>query len=439
MTDTTANSETGPLQGRRIAIVGRLAGMSRRDAARLLRRAGAVVVERSPESADLIALGEHEPLLAEVTDPIECLDSPLREAVISGRAELVSESKLWSLAGLIDGEAEIDRLYTPAMLADLLDISPTIVRRWHRRGLIRPVREVRRLPYFDFREVMTAKRLADLLDSGLSPRTIEKKLSELAPWMPDVGRSLDQLSIMIQGRRLLTRSEDGLVDADGQLHFDLEAHAPPVESTDDTTVIVESETSSLEPAQAVERMIEQISPADDSTDAVSKGSYLSRAVLDNPEAPDQLRMAAGDLEAADRLPEAAEMYRAALAAGGPDAEICFELADVLYRMGQIEAARERYYMAIELDENFVEARVNLGCVLRELGQIDLAVAAFYGALAFHRDYADARYHLARIFDQLENMDRAAEHWRAFLEIAPDSPWAQQARVRLDLPEDDLSE
>jgi len=162
-------------------------------------------------------------------------------------------------------------------------------------------------------------------------------------------------------------------------------------------------------------------------------------VLDNPEAPEQLRMAAGDLEAADQLPQAAEMYRAALAAGGPDAAVCFELADVLYRMGQAEAARERYYMAIELDENFVEARVNLGCVLRELGQTDLAVAAFYGAIAFHRDYADAHYHLAHIFDELGIRDRAAKHWHSFLDIAPDSPWAQQARVRLDLSDDDTDE
>jgi len=226
MTEPAAKSESAPLDGRRITIVGRLAGMSRRDAARLLRQAGAVVVERQPETADLIALGEHEPLLAEVTDPIECLDTPLREAVLSGRAELISESKLWSLAGLLEGETASDRLYTPAMLADLLDVSVTIIRRWHRRSLIRPVKEVRRLPYFDFREVMTAKRLADLLDSGLSPRTIEKKLSELAPWMPDVDRSLDQLSIIMQGRRMLTRSEDGLVDAEGQLYFDFEAHDP---------------------------------------------------------------------------------------------------------------------------------------------------------------------------------------------------------------------
>ena len=52
-----------------------------------------------------------------------------------------------------------------------------------------------------------------------------------------------------------------------------------------------------------------------------------------------------------------------LVAGGPTAEIHFALADVLYRMGDLPAARERYYAAVEQDEEYVEARANLGSVL----------------------------------------------------------------------------
>jgi Tfp pilus assembly protein PilF len=52
-------------------------------------------------------------------------------------------------------------------------------------------------------------------------------------------------------------------------------------------------------------------------------------------------------------------------------------------------------MAVELDEDFVEARCNLGCLLAEEGERELAVAALEGALAHHPGYADAHYHLAR--------------------------------------------
>jgi tetratricopeptide (TPR) repeat protein len=106
------------------------------------------------------------------------------------------------------------------------------------------------------------------------------------------------------------------------------------------------------------------------------------------------------------------------------------LAELLYRCGDLAAARERYYMAIELDESFVEARANLGCVLAESGQLDLAVAAFQGALALHPTYADAHYHLARSLGELGRVEESSAHWRQFLELAPDSPWADDARRRL---------
>ena len=83
-------------------------------------------------------------------------------------------------------------------------------------------------------------------------------------------------------------------------------------------------------------------------------------------------------------------------------------------------------MTIELDEDYVEARANLGCVLEETGQKDLAVAAFEGALAYHPDYADVHYHLARTLDDLDRAGEAQPHWQAFLNLAPDSPWADRA-------------
>lgn len=87
-------------------------------------------------------------------------------------------------------------------------------------------------------------------------------------------------------------------------------------------------------------------------------------------------------------------------------------------------------MAIELDEDFVEARANLGCVLADLDDVELAEAAFRGALEFHPDYADAHYHLARLLDRTDRSAAAAPHWQAFLDLAPASPWADEAYQRM---------
>jgi tetratricopeptide (TPR) repeat protein len=145
---------------------------------------------------------------------------------------------------------------------------------------------------------------------------------------------------------------------------------------------------------------------------------------------EDLRSLAADLEAADRDDQAIDVYRALLISGQSTADDHFAIAELLYRRGDLSAARERYYTAIELDEDFVEARSNLGCVLAEQGDTSLAEAAFRGALEFHHDYADAHYHLARLLDRAGRSAEASRHWQLFMNLAPASPWADEALERL---------
>jgi Tfp pilus assembly protein PilF len=89
-------------------------------------------------------------------------------------------------------------------------------------------------------------------------------------------------------------------------------------------------------------------------------------------------------------------------------------------------------MAVELDPEYVEARASLGCVLVELQQNAMAEAAFRGALEHHPDYPDVHFHLARLLDQQERPTEALDCWRRFLQLAPRSPWADEARERLGM-------
>jgi tetratricopeptide (TPR) repeat protein len=397
---TSETSAPETLHEKRVALLGRLASMSKREAAELLRQQGAVVLEKPDPSADLVVVGEQSLPLFDGDLPATWFDQSTRDAAEAGRLKVITETQLWQQLGLVDQQQQIQRLYTPAMLAELIGVSVAVVRRWHRRGLIVPVREVRRLPYFDFQEVATARRLAELLAAGVSARSIEKKLEELARYLPHVTRPLAQLSVIIEGKDILLRQGDGLVEPGGQLRFDFEA----------------------EPAREAQRTATP-TPA-----ATAAGPEAESIAL--PTAPEQMCRLAAELEEDGQLTEAAEMYRAAMAAAGPKPETCFQLAELLYRLGDAGGARERYYLAIELDEDYVEARANLGCVLAETGQRDLAVAAFEGALAYHPDYADAHYHLARTLDELDRRAEATAHWQAFLDLSAESPWAEEARRRL---------
>ncbi|HZZ27942.1 MAG TPA: MerR family transcriptional regulator [Pirellulales bacterium] len=430
MASAVDEARTAELAGLRVAVVGRLAGMLRRDVQQLIRQRGGAPVqlpnaansqpsgeiiagtddrrESNSSEVHLIVVGEDVAVSADPGTP-DFFDEATRTAIEAGQVEVIGESEFWQRLGLVDDEQNIRRLYTPAMLAELIGVPVAVVRRWHRRGLIQPVREVRRLPYFDFQEVATARRLAELLAGGVSPAAIERKLTELARYVPDVQRPLAQLSVIVRGSRLLLRQGDGLIGPGGQLFFDFDSLPPEAGASAAAKDSAELHPRTISFAEALR------APA-------------------APISPDELLTLAADLEDEGNLAAAVEAYRAYTAAAGPSASVCFAVAELLYRLGDVAAARERYYMAIELDEDLVEARANLGCVLAELGERELAVAALEGALTMHADYADAHFHLARTLDELQRDEEAMHHWREFLRLAPESPWAAAARQRLKTAE-----
>ena len=202
-----------------------------------------------------------------------------------------------------------------------------------------------RLPYFDFQEVATARRLAELLAAGMSPQAIEKKLAQLSRLLPSVQRPLAQLSVIVEGNQLLLRQGDGLIDSAGQLRFDFQS-------------IEADSIAAAGGEEAVLRTVPFVEPS-----PVEKS-------------PEQLCDLAATIEETGDLELAAETYRAALAAGGPRAETCFQLAELLYRLGDLAGARERYYQALELDEDYVEARRQLGMRARRDGSPGIGRSGF---------------------------------------------------------------
>ena len=412
MSTTSVESPPALLDDQRVALMGRLAGMPRREAQQLARERGATIV-RDPSRATMVVVGEDQLPISTDDGLDDLLTIKVRDAAERGEIEILSETEFWQRLGMVDGELHVHRLYTPAMLADLIRVPIALVRRWHRRGLITAARQVHRLPYFDFQEVSNARRLSELLANGVSPRQIESKLSELARLLPHVERPLAQLPIIVQGHDLLLREGESLVDAHGQQRIDFASSDESPADEDEPLVAV-----ALDAAQRL-RAAEPSGVCDDWID------------------PDAMLESALELEDSGLLEQAAEIYRTLLVALGPSAEVCFHLAEVLVRLGDLPAARERYSMAVELDDQFVEARCNLGCVLADLGDFLLAAAALEGALAVHADYPDAHYHLAVVLDHLKQHNDADEHWQQFLALVPDSPWAEEARQRLAESTDDL--
>lgn len=301
-------------------------------------------------------------------------------------------------------------LYTVPMMAAVLGVPMAAVRHWQRGGLLEPTRRAGALEWFDFQQLVVGRRLAHLLTGGLSLRDIDAKLATLAPGgAAEAARASGR--IVTDGRRLSIRRDNRLLGAGGQLQFGFYAESL---ADDDGPMIM------------------PLAGSDAATSSTTSGSVIGISLedLEEPTSMVELLDLAADLEAAGEFAEAAEAIRAVLQAEPPTAQVVFMLAELLYRAGDLTAARERYYAAVELDADHLEARASLGCVLAELHEHELAIAALEGVLRQQPDYADAHWHMAGVLDQVGRTDDATHHLRTFLALAPASPWAKLARQRL---------
>ena len=278
------------------------------------------------------------------------------------------------------GETAGEHLYTSSQLARILGIPQSRVRSWVRRGLIHPSRVSNRLGFFDFRQVARARSLHQLLRSGVSMHRIRAGLESLHSWSPGTAGILDLQADA--GGSLLVRLQDGaLAEPNGQLRLDFAAAPPPPRALRGQTGTAWFEVG-------------------------------IRAEEDG------------------RLLSALQAYDNELVTGGPRAEVFFNLGNTLYSLGRKLEAVHRFTQATEADPEYVEAWNNLGNALADT-RPDRAIAAYRRALAIEPGYADAHYNLAESFAQTGQPERAREHWRAYLRLAPEDPWADQVRRRLE--------
>ena len=131
---STASSNTPPetLAGLRVAFAGRLAGMSKREAQQLVRTHGGEPVDGLEAGANLLVLAEQSPplVLTEVLGP----DG--QKLLEEGQLVALNETQFWQHLGLVEDDPNVSRMYTPAMLAELLGVPVAMVRRWHRSGFV---------------------------------------------------------------------------------------------------------------------------------------------------------------------------------------------------------------------------------------------------------------------------------------------------------------
>ena len=303
--------------------------------------------------------------------------------------------------------------YTIAMMAEVIDVPIAAVRHWRRRLLLEPIRRSGSLEWFGYSELVVGRRLAKLLDAGLSLHEMDRQLARLPGNAREIARGHEPL--FIDDGHLYIRRDGQYVGEGGQLAFSFAAADPIARNLETGGANLLDDEVAVVCSLPIEGAL--------ITD-------FREGREDSWETIDDLLCLSADLERCGHLVEAAEAIRAVLQATPPTAQLAFLLAELLYQAGDLPAARERYYMAVELDHDHLEARTSLGCVLEELGDHDLAKAALEGVVRQEPDHAEAHWHLAGVFESLDQQADAARHLLIFMALAPQSPWCDVARTRL---------
>lgn len=404
--ETTASHSDAPipsspcLQGERLSFTGTLASMTHRQAMDLAEQHGATTTHSVSKQTTMLVVGEEGwPLERDGTPSVK-----LRE-VTEWRQQgldikVLPESEWLHLLGLEERRRDVHRLLTPAMLSQSLEVSVGLIRHWERIGLIKPVKKVYRLPYFDFQEVACVRRLSELLQAGVSQHELEGSLSRLQTMLPGTEHSLAKLTLLARDHHIVIRDEAGLIEPISQQRlFDFDSDT--VEEPSSAGKAILSLNNSVVPSVAQPKT---------AAEWLERGSHL--------------------LEEA-RLTDAVEAFRCALMSDPSNPEAHLHLAEALYRIGNLTGAFERFHVAVELDQQYLEAWTQLGCVADELGQTQSALEAFDIALQSHADYPDAHFHKAELLHRLNRTAEAIPHWQAYLAQDQRGPWADVARLRLE--------
>ena len=392
------------LQGERVAFTGTLASMTHAEAAKMVEENGGTATEYVSRQLTIIVIGEEGWPLEDNGQPSVKLQQVERWMQSGADIKILNESQWLTLLGLNDHREEVHRLYTPAMLSSILGISVHAIRGWERSGLIKPVRKVHRLPYFDFREVSSARRLSELLDSGIPRNEIERSLKRLPSVRRGDERPLEQLQILAHSLGVLIRDPHGLVlPASGQRVFDFDDNTPK----DDTDPDIEAPQSIR---------IASVDASETDVDFSDNRDWLVEGCR---------------LYDAGQIKDALEAFRLAAMASPNSSDVHFQLGECLYRLGMVNGALERYYVAVEHDQDFLEAWTQIGCLHNELNEQTAACTAFQVALTVLPSYPDAHYHLAETLNQQGEIDSARKHWEEYLKYDSRGPWADVARQRIE--------
>jgi len=263
----------------------------------------------------------------------------------------------------------------------MLHITARQLSGWQRAGLVAPG------DTFSFFDILQIKKVRDLRAKRVKSATILASLQAMQQRVAGMENPFLEAGSFNVGSRVVFRSEGRMLDPiDGQLVMDFGEAGQLVEADVRFTPMPAPESVPELFARGV--ALEE----DPATAEEAISCYLKVLKLDPDYAPAHIN-----------------------------------LGTLYYNQSAYELAEEHYRKAIDADPRYALAYFDLGNVLDETQRIAEAIAAYKTALQLAPTYADAHYNLALAYERSRQPRLALRHWRAYLKLDAQGPWAVHAR------------
>jgi tetratricopeptide (TPR) repeat protein len=249
---------------------------------------------------------------------------------------------------------------------------------------------------YSFREVVSLRVARTLLEQGLTVRQVGKALAALKRLLPDSEAPLAELRVVVRGGEAFIEKDSQLLEPSGQIVM---------------------EFSGKELAEEVR-------------DSARRGLVRPMA---RPESEAQRWFELGSQWDGDpaEWERAIDAYQRVITLDPQHGAAWNNLGLLLHRLGRYEDARRHYEVALAADPTCAEAAYNLGSLHDDLADLSQAVTWYRRALEVRLDYADAHFNLASALERRGDLATARHHWLRYVDLDPDSRWAEIARARAE--------
>jgi len=254
---------------------------------------------------------------------------------------------------------------------------------WQRAGLIA------RSGSFSFFDLLQVKKVRDLRAKRVKSATIRASLQAMQARVAGMENPLLEAGSFSFGSRVAFRTQGKAMDPiDGQLIMDFNESGQLVETPNRFSPVLTGESA---------------------IDLFARGVALE--------------------EDPSNAEEAISVYQKLLRLDPEHAAAHINLGTLYYNQSEYELAEKHYRKAIVCDPRYALAYFDLGNVLDETRRLPEAIAAYKAALQLVPTYADAHYNLALAYERCRKPRLALKHWRSYLKLDQQGPWAVHARAQ----------